>query len=152
MPRTKQAARRSHSNEATPEEKKEKKRAKKQRRNLRKKEELKLLDSSNNNTFAVNWVIDRIGVIVLSDEEKEEQPQFKKQQEQQRRELRDECYHFDLYHRDVTYYGGACLTSKYEIAEYAKICRSIADYEEEFMVRYVIDDGSNKKRSRRHSF
>ena len=116
MPRTKQATRR-HSNEATPEEKKERKRAKKQRRNLKKKEEREL---------QVNWVIDRIGVLSHKEKEEkeEEQPQFKKQHEleeqelKEERELRDECYNFDLYHRDVTYYGGACLTSKYEIAEY----------------------------------
>ena len=60
--------------------------------------------------------------------------QQEQQQQQEQDDLAEECYNFDLYHRDITYRGGANLyydreSSWVGVVKYEAICGRIAKYE-----------------------
>jgi hypothetical protein len=46
-----------------------------------------------------------------------------------KRQREEESCNIDLYHRDVTYYGGAGICDRHEMETFLKICQRIAEYE-----------------------
>ena len=80
----------------------------------------------------------------VKDQEGEEDEEGKQEKEEDEeyyddydeiQSLEEECYNFDLYDREITYYNGRFLLGRDECEEYERICKRIAAYEEKYYTK-----------------